>query len=72
MQKFKDGYIRQFEFGIEGDGNDAILRTYGVDINKVHNCWIIREGDEFSYPSFNGLELSPPKWVTKILCWKSC
>lgn len=64
--KAKNGdYLRQFEFGIEGDGNDAILRAYGVDIEKVHTVWIVREGDEFTYPSFSGLEITPPKWVPK-------
>lgn len=61
----KDTWIRQFELGIEGDGNDAILRRNGVDVKTVHPFWAVREGDEFSYPSFNGLEINPPKWTPK-------
>lgn len=56
---------KEFEFGVEGDGNDKILRTYGVDIEKVYNCWQVREGDEFVYPSFDGIEVVPPKWQPK-------
>lgn len=64
-EKIGDKWAKKFEMGIEGDGNDKILRTYGVDIEKVHNPWIIHEGDSFTYPSFNGLELVPPKWEPK-------
>lgn len=51
-----------FEFGIEGDGNDKLVRTYGVGIKKMYPYWIVRENDEFEYPSFNGLEIVPPVW----------
>lgn len=50
------------EVGIEGDGNDAILRNFGVDVKKVHPFWEVREGDKFEYPSFNGISKTPPKW----------
>lgn len=52
----------QFEFNIEGDGNDKLLRKFGVDVEKVYTPWKVRENDEFSYPSFNGLEIEPPVW----------
>lgn len=55
----------EFEFGIEGDGNDKLLRTFGVDVKKVYTPWIVREKDEFTYPSFNGLEITPPTWSPK-------
>lgn len=64
----KDGttkWIKKFEFGLEGDGNDSILRHYGVDVKKVYTPWLVRENDGFEYPGFNGLELTPPKWQPK-------
>jgi len=61
----KEKWIKEFEFGLEGDGNDKLLRKYGVDIKKVHNYWLVREGDDFVYPSFEGLSVVPPKWSPK-------
>ena len=64
-QKVGDSWVKKFEFGIEGDGNDKLLRKYGVDVKKVHKFWVVRENDEFTYPSFNGLEITPPTWKPK-------
>ena len=67
IRSFKtgDGWTKGFEFGIEGDGNDKLLRRYGVDIEKVYPFWLVREGDEFTYPAFKGIEIEPPTWVPK-------
>jgi len=51
--------------GIEGDGNDAILNNFGRNVKQVRPYWLVRDGDGFEYPSFNGLEMSPPKWMPK-------
>lgn len=56
---------KRFEFGIEGNGNDAILRRYGVEVESVRSPWIVREGDDFTYPSYSGLEVVPPTWGPK-------
>lgn len=53
---------KQIEMGIEGDGNDAILARYGRDVAKVHQVWLVREGDTFVYPRFNGLQMTAPQW----------
>lgn len=53
------------EMGIEGDGNDAILRNFGVDVDTVLPYWAVRENDIFEYPSYNGIEMMPPKWTPK-------
>ncbi|MCM3239087.1 hypothetical protein M3589_15290 [Heyndrickxia oleronia] len=58
----KDVWVKQIEMGIEGDGNDAILSRFGRNIKEVKQFWMVREGDEFEYPYFNGLEMTPPKW----------
>lgn len=53
---------KQIEFGIEGDGNDAILARYGRDVKKVHQFWKVRSGDRFVYPKYNGLGMTAPQW----------
>lgn len=59
----KDGtYKHMIEMGIEGDGNDAILARFGRDVQKVYPHWLVREGDYFKYPTYNGLEMTPPEW----------
>lgn len=58
----KDVWKKQIEMGIEGDGNDAILARFGRDVRKVAPYWLVREGDVFEYPVFNGLSYQPPKW----------
>ena len=58
------------EMGIEGDGNDALLRQFGNDVAKVHPCWIVKEGDEFIRPKRVGMEITPPSWEQKGLSEK--
>ncbi|MFD0710588.1 hypothetical protein [Paenibacillus sp. GCM10027626] len=61
----KDVWKKQIEMGIEGDGNDAILSNFGRNVDQVRPYWLVREGDDFEYPTFSGLEMSPPKWTPK-------
>ncbi|WP_231571663.1 hypothetical protein [Gordoniibacillus kamchatkensis] len=56
---------KQIEMGIEGDGNDAILARFGRNVKEVRQFWLIRDGDDWEYPQFNGLEMTPPKWTPK-------
>lgn len=58
------------EMGIEGDGNDALLRQFGNEVAKVHPCWIVKEGDEFIRPKRVGMEITPPSWEQKGLSEK--
>ena len=49
----RDGkWMTKLEMGIEGDGNDALLRHFGVNINKVGAPWLVREDDGFEYPEY--------------------
>lgn len=61
-KKVGNNWVTVIEPGIEGDGNDALLARFGRDLETVHKYWEVRESDAFSYPSFKGLELSPPEW----------
>lgn len=56
---------KEVELGIEGDGNDAILRQFGVGIKKVHPVWLVKEGDIFIYPKHKGMQMTPPEWEEK-------
>jgi hypothetical protein len=63
--ELKDIWKKQIELGIEGDGNDSLLRRFGADIDKVGQYWLVREGDTFEYPVFTGFDVIPPKWSPK-------
>lgn len=53
---------KQVEMGIEGDGNDALLRRFGRDVIYVHPFWQVKEGDEFEMPKHVGTKITPPTW----------
>ncbi len=58
----KDAWKKQIEMGIEGDGNDSILRRFGADVKKVGQFWQVREDDKFVYPKHRGFDVLPPEW----------
>ena len=74
-QIYKDGQRvgSKLEMNIEGEGNDEILRNFGVGIKKdangqavgVHKPWIIREGDLYEEGYYEGIKYVPPKWRQK-------
>ena len=64
-KKVGNEWVSVVETGIEGDGNDSLLARFGRDVKTVHKYWEVRENDEFEYPEFVGLELTPPKWKPK-------
>jgi hypothetical protein len=61
----KDVWIKQVEMGLEGDGNDAILSNFGRGVKTVHQFWLVREDDGFTYPTYRGLDMEPPTWSPK-------
>lgn len=61
----QDVWIKQIEMGIEGDGNDAILSNFGRNVKEVHQFWLVREDDGFTYPTYRGIEVEPPTWTPK-------
>lgn len=58
------------EMGIEGDGNDALLRQFGNDVKRVYPVWLVKEGDDFTYPKRKGLDVEAPSWEEKGLSQK--
>lgn len=61
----QDVWKKSIEMGIEGDGNDAILARFGRDVKKVGQFWLVREGDDFTYPQYTGFDVVPPTWIPK-------
>ena len=52
----------------QGIGNEQLTRKYGVGLKPqtgLHSPWIVKEGDEFEYPQFDGIKVTPPKWKMK-------
>lgn len=52
----------------QGAGNESLVRRFGVGIKPqtgLHKAWLVREGDEFEFPCFDGLNSVPPKWRPK-------
>ena len=56
---------KKIEMGIEGDGYDALVSRFGRDVKKIFPHWLVREDDEFKYPRYSGLEVTPPEWQPK-------
>lgn len=69
-KKVGKNYVQVVEMGIEGDGNDALLRQFGNEVDKVYPVWLVKEGDEFTYPKRRGIEIVPPSWEEKGLSQK--
>ena len=64
-------WVKMVEMGIEGDGNDALLRQFGNNIDTVYPVWLVKEGDEFTYPRRRGIEVEPAEWTPKGLSDKT-
>lgn len=64
-------WVKVVEMGIEGDGNDALLRQFGNNIDTVYPVWLVKEGDEFTYPRRRGIEVEPAEWTPKGLSDKT-
>ena len=56
---------KKIEMGIEGDGYDSLVSRFGRNIKKVFPHWLVRENDDFKYPRYVGLEMTPPEWQPK-------
>lgn len=56
---------KKIDWAIEGDGFDALVSRFGRGVKKVYPHWLVREDDEFKYPRYAGLDLTPPEWQPK-------
>lgn len=60
----------EFEFGIEGKGNEILLRNYGADVDKqnpIPLSYVVRKGDYFEGIRYEGLQIKAPVWEPKYL-----
>ena len=64
-------WCKMVEMGIEGDGNDALLRQFGNNIDTVYPVWLVKDGDDFTYPRRRGIEVEPAEWIQKGLSDKT-
>ena len=64
-------WCKVVEMGIEGDGNDSLLRQFGNSIDTVYPVWLVKEGDDFTYPRRRGIEIEPAEWTPKGLSDKT-
>ena len=62
-KKRNDKWVKVVELGVQGNGYDALLRNFGVDVRQVYPVWLVKEGDEFQYPKRKGLKMEPPEWT---------
>lgn len=64
-------WIKMVEMGVEGDGNDAMLRQFGNNVDTVYPVWLVKEGDDFTYPRRRGIDIEPAEWTPKGLSDKT-
>lgn len=61
----KQVWKKKIEFGIQSDGFDSLVSRFGRDVKKMYPHWLVREDDDFKYPRYAGLEMTPPEWNPK-------
>ena len=71
QKKQGDKYVQVVELGLEGAGLESLLRNFGVNVKQTYDWWIVKEGDEFTYPKRKGLTLTDPEWEQKGLSQKT-
>lgn len=64
-------WVKMVEMGVEGDGNDALLRQFGNNVDTVYPVWLVKDGDDFTYPRRRGIEIKPAEWTPKGLSDKT-
>ena len=64
-------WVKMVEMGVEGDGYDSMLRHFGDNIDTVYPVWIVKEGDDFTYPRRRGINVEPAEWTPKGLSDKT-
>lgn len=64
-------WVKMVEMGVEGDGYDSMLRHFGDNIDTVYPVWIVKEGDDFTYPHRRGINVEPAEWTPKGLSDKT-
>lgn len=51
----------------QGAGNEKLTRRFGLNVAELKTALLIREGDEYTLPGFDGEKMTPFKWTPKSL-----
>ena len=51
----------------QGAGNEKLTRRFGVNVKELKTCILVREGDEYTLPGFDGTKMTPFTWKPKSL-----
>lgn len=61
----KEKWVKVVECKPQYKGQLKIIATYGRGIKKIYPEWIVREGDDFKYATYKGVNVEPPEWTRK-------
>lgn len=56
---------KQIQFMPVGEGNVKMTAKFGQNIKTMHEAWLVREDDDFTYPHYKGVKIEPPEWTPK-------
>lgn len=64
-----EGYVAikgdKMTFAPQGEGYRTLVEKFGRNVDRVYEPWLVKEGDDFKYPHFKGIEIEPPEWTPK-------
>lgn len=64
-----EGYVaikgNKMTFAPQGEGYRTLVEKFGRNVDRVYEPWLVKEGDDFKYPHFKGIEIEPPEWTPK-------
>ena len=52
--------------GIQGDGLDILVKNFGVDVKTIRGFWVIHEGDKYTLPKHDGIQVTAPTWEPTV------
>ena len=61
----KEKWVKAIECKPQYRGVLKIVAAYGRNVKRVYPEQIVREGDDFKYATFRGIEVVPPEWTPK-------
>lgn len=54
-------------FRPQGAGNEKLVRNFGLNVEELKQCILVREDDEYTLPGFDGEKMTPFTWTPKSL-----
>jgi len=53
---------KTLEMQVMGNGYDALLRNFGLNVTRVYPAWLVRENDIYTPREYIGLKTTEPIW----------